>query len=241
MPVDLSDFWRTESMGVEVNPCVCEADKLSQVEREEAEVISRSCQKLGQQWMIPYPWKKDPNLLPDNKLLVLKRLETTERRLKSNPDQAKAYDEQMTKMLKMNFCRKLSEDEVKNYNGPVHYIPHHAVVRPEKKSTPVRIVFNSSSVFQGHKLNDYLMKGPDLLNNLFGVVPRFREREVAVVGDISKMYHRILIPERDQQVHRFLWRNLETSREPDVYVKTVLTFGDKPAPAMTQTALRNNY
>ena len=70
-------------MGVEVNPCVCKADKLSQVEREEAEVISRCCQKIGQQWMIPYPWKKDPNLLPDNKPLALKRLETTERRLKS--------------------------------------------------------------------------------------------------------------------------------------------------------------
>ena len=82
------------------------------------------------------------------------------------------------------------------------------------------------------------MKGPDLLKNLFGVVLRFREREVALVGDISKMYHRILIPERDQQVHRFLWRNLDTSREPDVYEKTVLTFGDKPAPAMAQTALR---
>ena len=238
MPVDLSDFWKTEAMGVEVNPCVCEADKLSQVERKEAAVISRSCQKIGQQWMIPYPWKKDPNLLPDNKPLALKRLETTERRLKSNPDQAKAYDEQITEMVKMDFCRKLSEDEVKNYKDPVHYIPHHAVIRPEKKSTPVRIVFNSSSVFQGHKLNDYWMKGPDLLNNLLGVVLRFREREVAVVGDISKMYHRILVPERDQQVHRFLWRNLETSRKPYVYVKTVLTFGDKPAPAMAQTALR---
>ena len=52
------------------------------------------------------------------------------------------------------------------------------------------------------------------------------------------MYHRILIPERDQHVHRFLWRNLKTFREPDVYVKTVLTFGDKPAPAMAQIALR---
>ena len=70
------------------------------------------------------------------------------------------------------------------------------------------------------------------------MVLRFREKEVALDGDISKMYHRILIPERDQQVHRFLWRNLETHREPDVYVKTVLTFGDKPAPAMAQTALR---
>lgn len=238
MPVDLTDFWTTETMGVQVKPCVCDADKLSQVEREEAEVISNSCKKVGAQWMIPYPWKRDPNLLPDNKSLALKRLEGTERRLKSSPDQGESYDKQMKEMLEMNFCRKLSQEDMGNFEGPVHYIPHHAVLRPESKSTPVRIVFNSSSVFQGHKLNDYWMKGPDLLNSLFGVLLRFREREVALLGDISKMYHRILIPVQDQHVHRFLWQNLETHREPDVYVKTVLTFGDKPAPAMAQTALK---
>ena len=54
------------------------------------------------------------------------------------------------------------------------------------------------------------------------------------MGGISKMYHRILIPVQDQHVHRFLWRNLEADREPDVYVKTVSTFGDKPAPAMAK-------
>jgi len=31
---------------------------------------------------------------------------------------------------------------------------------------------------------------------------------------------------------------METDREPDTSVKTVLTFGDKPAPAMAQIALR---
>lgn len=67
---------------------------------------------------------------------------------------------------------------------------------------------------------------------------RFRERQVAVIGDISKMYHRILIPVKDQHVHRFLWRDMEIGRDPDVYIKTVLTFGDKPAPAMAQIALR---
>ena len=67
---------------------------------------------------------------------------------------------------------------------------------------------------------------------------RFREKEVALMGDISKMYHRVLIPEEDQHVHWFLWRNMETDTEPDVCVKTVLTFGDKPAPAMAQIAVR---
>ena len=52
------------------------------------------------------------------------------------------------------------------------------------------------------------------------------------------MYHRVLIPKEDQDVHRFLWKNLQTEREPDVHVKTVLTFGEKPAPAMAQIALR---
>ena len=87
-------------------------------------------------------------------------------------------------------------------------------------------------------MNDYWKKGPDLLNSLFGVVLRFREREVAVSGDISKMCHRVRIPLEDQHVHRYLWRDLETERDPDTYVKTVLTFGDKPAPAMAQIALQ---
>ena len=61
---------------------------------------------------------------------------------------------------------------------------------------------------------------------------------MAVSADISKMYHRVLIPEANQHVLRYLWRNLNTEQETDTYIKTVLTFGDKPAPAMAQIALR---
>lgn len=86
----------------------------------------------------------------------------------------------------MNFSPKLSKKEEEAYQGPDHSIPHYAVLRPDKESIPVRIVFNSSSVYQGHTLNDYWKKGPDLLNGMFGVVLRFREKEIAVMGDISK-------------------------------------------------------
>ena len=50
-------------MGVDVRPCVCEADKLSQIEREEVKIIEDSCEKVGDQWLIPYPWKRDPKSL----------------------------------------------------------------------------------------------------------------------------------------------------------------------------------
>ena len=116
-----------------------------------------------------------------------------------------AYNQQMIEMSKANYSRILSQRELDEYEGPVHYAAHHEVLRPEKASTPLRIVFNSSAVYQGHSLNDYWMKGPDLLNSLFGVILRFRENEVAVSGDISKMYHQVLIPVADQHAHRFLW------------------------------------
>ena len=45
-PVEASDFWKTEAIGIEVKPCVCEADKLTQAERAEVEIISKSCEKV---------------------------------------------------------------------------------------------------------------------------------------------------------------------------------------------------
>ena len=90
MPEDLSDFWTTEAMGVAVTPCLCAADKLSPIEREEAKIIESSCQKVGSQWMVCYPWKTDPALLPDNKSQATKKLEATERRLMKNPEHAEA-------------------------------------------------------------------------------------------------------------------------------------------------------
>ena len=148
-----------------MKPCVCDEDGLAQVERKEAKIIEESCEKVGSQWMIPYPWKKNPCLLPDNRELPEKCLRPTEKRVKKNPEQAKAYNDQWSSM---NFPRKLfSEEEIKAHKGPVYYVAHHAVARPEKKSKPLRIALNSSAVYRDQCLNYCWMKGPDLLSNLF--------------------------------------------------------------------------
>ena len=236
-PVDLRDFWTTESMGVCHDVDRGQPYELNR-ESSEFQSISDSCKKVGKQWLVPYPWRKDPKLLKDNKSQAMRMLHATERRLMNDPMHAEAYQKQIQDMVQMGFARKLSDEEVRCYQGPTYYISHHAVIRPDKKSTPVRIVFNSSALFEGESLNDYWKKGPDLLNSLFGVILRFREHPVALSGDISKMYHRVRIPVEDQHVHRFLWRDLEQGRRPDVYIMQVVTFGDKPSPAMAQMALR---
>ena len=50
-----------------------------------------------------------------------------------------------------------------------------------------------------------LLQGPDLCNNLTGVLLRFRQEEVAVAADIRNMFHQVFVEEQDRSVLRFLW------------------------------------
>ena len=144
----------------------------------------------------------------------------------------------MKDMLNRGVCRLLSDQEMKAYNGPKYYIAHHEIIKPESKSTPCRIVFNSSSSFKGHILNDYYVKGPPMLNYLLGVLIRFCQENIAIVGDIAKMYHSIDIPLIDQMTHRFLWRDLNEEKEPQTYVMKVVNFGDRPSGSIAIAALQ---
>ena len=122
-------------MRVAAKPCECDADKLSAVEPKELKIIEDSCQKIGRQWPIPYPWKRDPKELPNNEVQAKKKLEATERRLSRTPEHAAAYDRQMMEMTEMQIARKLTKQELETYKGPVHYIAHHEIGRPEKTTS----------------------------------------------------------------------------------------------------------
>ena len=52
------------------------------------------------------------------------------------------------------------------------------------------------------------------------------------------MYHTVKISYLDQHTHRFLWRDFKCDRKPDIYAMNVVSFGDKPAGAITMVALR---
>ena len=48
------------------------------------------------------------------------------------------------------------------------------------------MVFDAAAKFHGTSLNDQLLQGPDYINNLAGVLMRFRQEEVALVADIEQ-------------------------------------------------------
>ena len=70
---------------------------------------------------------------------------STEKRLAKNATHAEVYQKQIEDMVDREVARKLTLKELKEYKGPIHYISHHEVLKPESKSTPVRIVFNSNA------------------------------------------------------------------------------------------------
>ena len=86
----------------------------------------------------------------------------------------------------------------------VHYLPHQPVVRYDKTTTKVRMVFDASSKTVGPSLTDCLHPGPSLTEPLFGVLVQFRIDHVAFVADIEKAFLQIsLLPKYCDYV-RFL-------------------------------------
>ena len=111
-PTCITDFWKTEAMGVSVPSCTCKAGKMSKEEKAELKLIEESCKLQGKGWLMKYPWKKDPACLPNKYTQVLKKLESNERRLMKEPEYAKLYGDQIKEMEEMRLSRKLTEKDI---------------------------------------------------------------------------------------------------------------------------------
>ena len=68
------------------------------------------------------------------------------------------------------------------------FLPHFPLVKPDRSTTKVRIIFDESAKHKGLCLNDVIHKGPKLQRELFSVLLRFRRFPFALVGDIAEIY-----------------------------------------------------
>lgn len=89
-------------------------------------------------------------------------------------------------------------------------------------------------------MNDAIWPGPKLQRDLVDVLTRFRRAPVALSADISEMFLQVELQEKDRPYHRFLWRDFNTSREPDVYEFQRLLFGNTASPFCSQYVLQTH-
>ncbi len=155
----------------------------------------------------------------------------------------KKYDDIITEQLQTGIIEPVSlENEESNPN--IHYLPHHAVVREDKSTTKVRIVFDGSARLSNDELsiNDCLECGPNLVPSLFDILVRFRSHPYALVADIEKAFHMISIKEEDRNALRFLWLKCRKNGLPEIVVYRFyrLVFGLKPSPAILGATIKHH-
>ncbi|XP_004211489.2 uncharacterized protein LOC101236360 [Hydra vulgaris] len=115
-------------------------------------------------------------------------------------------------------------DEAKDH-GQVHCLPHRPVLRSDKITSKVRIVFDASSTAEGPSLNECLSAGPLLTTSLYGVLLRFRSQNIAYIADIEKAFLQITLSPLDRDYVRFLWfKDLNGINSSNIYTKEIISY-----------------
>ena len=78
----------------------------------------------------------------------------------------------------------------KDHDSVKRYLPHFPVVKKDRSTTKVRIVFDAPARHNGIALNDVIYQGPKLQNDLLNVFKRY---SVALVCDVFKS---TIVPQR---------------------------------------------
>ena len=154
-------------------------------------------------------WKDDDISLPYNRELAVNHLLAMERKFKSNHEFAKLYKEQVEEYINLGHARKLSHKGKSQNNN---------IVNPNKPGK-VRIVFGAAAKFKNTSLNENLLTGPDLLNNLVTVLCHFRLGKYAVIADIEKTFNQVKAKPEDQNALRILFSSI--NKKINVHSKNI--------------------
>jgi len=119
-----------------------------------------------------------------------------------------------------------------------YYLPHHMVFKSSSSTTHTRVVYDGSCrSSNGLSLNDTLLVGPIIQQDLYSIVLRFRTYQIAFTADIAKMYCQVRIHQYDRKLQQILWRR--SAEEPlRTYKLSTVTYGTASAPYLATRYLQ---
>ncbi len=122
--------------------------------------------------------------------------QTNARNAMPTPAILERYDRTIKEQLEKGAVQVGDEDPER-----VHYLPHHAVVRSDKTTTKLRIVYDASAKSDGPSLNECLHKGPKFNQLIFDLLLRFRSYPIALTADVEKAFLMIAVNDRDRAIY----------------------------------------
>ncbi len=220
-------LWQLDTIGIR-DPV--EVKTIEQRNKETKEHFSKTVtRKEDGRYQVALPWTNGKQTIPNNFEVAVKRLTSTTKKLKMNGMYC-TYNDLFKQWEKEDFIERVEMDNVLVVKYG-HFIPHHAVHKPESKTTPVRPVFDASCKSGRHpSLNECLEKGPNLIELLPTTIIRFREHRIGVVADIRKAFQMIEIQGIDQFSLLFLWWEDDSCAKMVVFKHKRVVFGLKSSP-----------
>ena len=162
-------FWDIENAGLEGQ------------DKDVLDDFNKSVQFDGQHYSVRLPFACDTSTLPDNFSLCKTRLNTLIHKLSSDPSKLKEYDAIMRKWDEDGITENV--DRNTETIGPVHYLPHRAVIKEDRTTTKMRICMDASAHRRGSpSLNEVLEAGKCMLPKLFDVLVRWRVWKYALIS-----------------------------------------------------------
>ena len=167
----LTKFWEIESVG----------------ESEESSVYEKFADEIefnGERYVTKLPFRPHHDQISDNFRLSYASLCW---KFDKDPELREKYKDVFRDYADSEIIEKVPDTD-SGTPGRVHYIPHHAVIRPDRETTKIRPVFDCSAKTGGPSLNECLYTGPNLLGNIFDILLRFRTNKIAIISDIKKAF-----------------------------------------------------
>jgi len=169
----LKKFWDLESLGV------------SSEEPSVHDSFEDSVQFQDNRYIVSLPWRSNLTQLPSNLNLATKQLQGLVKRLNQHPEVGREYHAIMQEQLRQGIIEKVQPGQT---TGRMHYLPHHAIIRKDKQTTKLRIVYDASARDKGLSLNDCLHSGPKFDQSILHILIRFRVYRIGLVADVEKAF-----------------------------------------------------
>ncbi|XP_037047230.1 uncharacterized protein LOC119082017 [Bradysia coprophila] len=189
-------------------------------------------------FVVALPFKGDPETLGSSQGQAIARLTHLEQRFSKNAALKTEYTDILKEYERLGHTTNIGP---LNNGGQVtqsYYLPHHAVFKPESTSTKTRIVFDASAKGTGGvSLNELLMTGPTLQEDLRTILMRWRSHRFSVAADIKKMYRQVEVRQEDRKFQKFLSRDEETGQIHE-HQHNMVTFGVTSATYLAVKSLQ---
>ena len=142
-------------------------------------------------YSIKLPFKSTSEFVPDNYITSEKRLRSLKYKLDKNPKLKEQYANILCEYEKEGIIEKTIEI---CEPGNAHYLPHRPIVKENRETSKVRIVFDGSSKYKGEpSINELLESGPCLLPLFYDIFLRFRLEPIAIIAHNKQAFLQISV------------------------------------------------